>query len=134
MHCQAAGRQCIPLDQLCEAKRFCTHVQHLFRNLELCSVQLGCCFFFFTVAYLRILTILITLIVIIIFENIEDVLSIFCFMFHSLSFLLLWSILFWIYIYHIHPHCVPNWGAKSFSHTGYVCHFFCGFGLLAQTK
>ena len=51
-------------------------------------------FFFFTVAYLQILTILITRIVNIIFENLEDVLSIFfgftC-MLYSLSFLLFWS-------------------------------------------
>lgn len=43
---------------------------------------------FFMVVYLQILTILITRIVIIIFEDLEDVLSVFCFMLYSLSFLL----------------------------------------------
>ena len=28
-------------------KRFCAHAQRSFQNLQFCSVQLGCCLFFF---------------------------------------------------------------------------------------
>lgn len=78
--------------------------------------------FFFMVAYLQMLTILITHIVIIIFENLEDVLSIFL-------FYVVFSFFFVVVVFFVVDLHLPCSSALCTKLGG-----FCDFGLLTKSK